>query len=119
MATSRIESQFGAAKDLGSTYTAIGSAVASNHAWNLLLNVTSLLTTVVKFRAYIADTSWSSGAPSGSTKTAAIVFDYPVAPGDVVQISGVVLAATQKLVVYADTSSGLDVIASGVDITLT
>lgn len=117
MAT-RIETQFGVAKDLDATYTQIGSAVASGHAWNLLLNVTNLLTSVVKLRAFIADTTWSTGAPSGSTKVAAIAFDAPVAAGDVLQISGVVLAATQKLVVWSDTTDGLDVIASGVDVTL-
>lgn len=116
--SSRIETQFGTVKDLGTTYTIVGSAVASGHDLNLLLNVTNLLTSVVKIRVYIADTSWSSGAPSGSTKVAAIANDLPIAVGDVVQISGIILTATQKLVVYSDTASGVDVIASGVDITL-
>jgi len=117
MAT-RIETQFGTAKDLGATYTLVGSAVTSGHDVNLLINVTNLLTTVVKLRAYIADTSWSSGAPSGSTKVAAIAFDLPIAVGDVVQISGIVLTATQKLVCYSDTAAGLDIVACGVDVTL-
>lgn len=116
--TTRIETQFGAVKDLGTTYTLCGSAVSTGHEYNLHLNVTNLLTSVVKVRAYIADTSWGSGAPSGSTKVAALAFDMPVAVGQTIQITGIVLTAAQKLVVRSDTTAGLDVVASGVDITL-
>ena len=116
--SSRIETHFGTTKDLGTTYTQIGSGIASGHLLNLHLNVTNLLTSVVKLRAYIADTSWSSGEPTGSTKVASIAFDVPVAAGETLQITGVILAATHELVVRSDTASGLDVVASGVDITL-
>jgi len=116
MAT-RIESQFGFTTATTS-YVQVGSDVASGHAWNLLLNVTNIVSTVVKLQAFVVDTSWTTGLPTGGAKVAAIAFDLPIAVGDVVQISGIVLAATQGLVVYSDTASGLDVIACGVDVTL-
>lgn len=112
----RTETRFGATNALGTTYTSLGTVPAST-TWNVLLNATNRLTSVVKLRAYIADTSWASGEPTGSTLIAAIAYDYPLGPGDVIQISGVVLAATNKLIVWADTGSALDVIASGVAIT--
>ena len=117
--SSRIETQFGTVKDLGTTYTQVGSAVASGHEYNLHLNVTNVSASAVTgFRAYIADTSWSSGEPTGSTKVAAIVFDMPLAVGQTVQITGIVLTATQELVVRSSAATSVDVIASGVDITL-
>lgn len=115
--SSRIEAQFGAVKDLSTTYTQVGSAVASGHLHNVHLNVTNSAATARTFRAFIADTSWSSGEPTGSTKFAAICFDLPIAVGQLVQITGVILSATQELVVWSS-GAGIDVIASGVDITL-
>lgn len=111
----RTESRFGATTALGTTYTSLGAVPAAT-TWNVLLNVTNRLTSSVKLRAYIADTSWSSGEPTGGTLVAAIAYDTVISPGAVLQISGIVLATTNKLVVWADTGSALDIIASGVAI---
>lgn len=112
----RTEDRFGATSALGTTYTSLGTVPAST-VWNVHLNVTNRLTSTVKLRAYIADTSWASGEPTGATLVAAIAYDTPISPGAVFQVTGIVLEATNKLVVYADTGSALDVIASGVAIT--
>lgn len=115
MAT-RTEDRFGEATGLGTTYTLLGTVPAST-TWNLLLNITNLTAAVVLFRAYIADTSWSSGEPTGGTRKVSIAYDLPIVVGDVVQISGFVMKTTEKLVVRADTAASLGVSASGVAIT--
>lgn len=115
MAT-RTETRFGQVTALGSTYTNIATIAASTTA-NILLNITNRTASQVNFRAYVADTSWSSGEPTGGTIKAAIAYDMPIAAGDVVQISGVTMLTTEKLVVYSGTASALDILASGVAIT--
>jgi len=66
MAT-RVEERFGVANSVGQSYVIVGSQVAVSTVWNLILHFANLLTSTVKVRAYIADTSWSSGAPAGGT----------------------------------------------------
>ena len=116
MAT-RTETRFGEIASLGVTYTIVGSAVASATTWNLLLAVTNRTGANANLRAYIADTSWSSGEPTGGTLKAAIAYDLPIAAGDVVQLSGYVLNATEKLVVRSSVAASLDVTAQGIAIT--
>jgi hypothetical protein len=113
----RDEEHFGAAVALGATYTNIGTVPGSTK-WNVLLNVTNRLTKAVKFRAYVADTSWTSGEPTGGTLKFAITVDEIINPGDPPrQISGIIMEATEELVVYCDTASALDVSAQGIAIT--
>ena len=114
----RDEEQFGTVKDLDSTYTLLGE-VPTGHRWNVYLQAVNLLDTVVKIRAFIADNSWSSAEPSGSTKVVAIAYDTDVgSEGGIFFESGIVMLAGQKLVVWSDTTNGLDVIACGMDLTL-
>jgi len=111
----RIETRFGVATALGMTYTSLGTVPALT-TWNLLLNVTNRTVNTVAFRAYVADTSWSSGEPTGGTIKASIAYDYSVSGGAIFQVTGIVMNATEKLIVYSGTASALDVIASGVAI---
>jgi hypothetical protein len=112
----RAESSFGAVSALGATYTLLAT-VPSATTWNLHLHIANRLASTVKLRAYIADTTWASGEPTGSTLVAAIAYDLAIDANEVLQITGIVLTATDELVVYADTASSLDIIASGVAIT--
>lgn len=116
MATLRTEARFGAANNLGTTYVNIGTVPALT-VWNVLLNVANRLTVAALFRAYIADASWTTGEPTGSTLKAAIAFDVKIKAGEVKQISGAVMYATEQIVVRSDVVGSLDVIASGVAIT--
>lgn len=114
MAT-RTESRFGDQTALGTTYTSMFT-VTTSHTYNLHINITNRTGSSVNFRAYIADNSWSSGEPTGGTLKSAIAYDLPIAAGDVVQISGIVLLSGEKLVVRSGTASALDISANGVDI---
>lgn len=113
----RLEDRFGELTALGTSYTIVGGAVPSSTTWNLLVNITNRLTSTVKVRLYIADASWSSGEPTGGTLKAAIAYDLPIAAGDVVQISGIVMKTTEKLIARSDTADALDITAQGVAIT--
>lgn len=115
--TTRLEDRFGEITALGVTYTIVGAAVPASTSWNLLVNVTNRITTVSNLRLYIADTSWSSTEPTGGTLKAAIAYDMPINPGDVVQISGIVMKTTEKLVARASVAASLDITAQGVAIT--
>lgn len=112
----RAETRFGQVSSLGTTYTNIGT-VPSSTTWNVLLNVTNRSTSGANLRAYIADTSWTTGEPTAGTLKAALAYDRLIAPGEVFQVSGIVMNATEKLIVYSGTASALDIIASGVSIT--
>lgn len=114
MAT-RTETRFGETTALGTTYTNIGT-VPSATVWNVLLNITNRTTALAKVRVYIADTSWSTGEPTGGTLKAAVAYDSNVYPGDIIQIPGFVMNATEKLIVRSDTASSLDITANGVAI---
>lgn len=115
MAT-RTEDRFGETTGLGTTYTLLGTVPAST-TWNLLVNVTNRTAGVVKLRLYVADTSWTTGEPTGGTLKAAIAYDTPIAVGDVWYDSGVVMKTTEKLVARSDTAASLDILVSGVAIT--
>jgi hypothetical protein len=115
MAT-RTEDRFGETTALGTTYTNIGT-VPSSTTWNILLNVTNRTTSPVLLRAYIADTSWASGEPTGGTLKAAIAYDLSISAGEVLQITGIILKTTEKLIVRSNTASSLDITANGVAIT--
>lgn len=112
--TTRLEARLGAVKNLGSTYTSVGQ-VASAHTFVLHLHVTNLLTSTVKLRAFVVSSGWSTGEPT-TDKVAALAFDEPLVGGQVHQITGIVMQATEKLVVWSDTTAGLDILASGNDV---
>ena len=114
--TTRTEDRFGELTALGTAYTIVGAAVPASTTWNTLINITNRTTGTAKLRLYIADTSWTTGEPTGSTLKAAIAYGYPILAGDVVQISGVILKTTEKLIAYSDTASSLDITANGVSI---
>lgn len=116
MAT-RTEDRFGELTSLGTAYTIVGAAVPASTTWNTLINITNRTTGTANLRLYIADTSWSSGEPASTTLKAAIAYDYPILAGDVVQISGIILKTTEKLVAYSSVASALDITANGVAIT--
>lgn len=112
----RAESSFGAVSALGTSYTLLAT-VPSATTWNLHLHIANRVSTTVKVRVFIADTSWTSGEPTGGTLVAAIAYDLAINSGEIVQITGIVMTATDELVVYSDTASSVDIIASGVAIT--
>ncbi len=115
MAT-RTEKRFGEVSSLDTTYTAIGTVPAGS-IWNILLNVTNrTASSTVKLRAYVAGTGWTTGEPTGGTLKAAIAYDTIITPGDVTQITGIVMNAGERIVVRSDTASSLDVIAAGVEV---
>lgn len=116
MAT-RLEDRFGELTALGTTYTIVGAAVPASTKWNVLINITNRTATVAYLRLYIADTSWSTGEPTGGTLKAAIAYDFPIGVGDVAQISGIILKTTEKLIAYSSLASALDITANGVAIT--
>lgn len=114
--TTRLEDRFGEITSLGTSYTNIGT-VPSLTTWNVLVNVTNRTAAVANFRMYVADTSWSTGEPTGGTLKAAIAYDMPIAAGETVQISGFIMKTTEKLIVRSSTATSLDVTANGVAIT--
>lgn len=114
--TTRLEDRFGEVTGLGTTYTNLGTVPAST-MWNTLFNITNRAATPAKLRLYIADTSWTTGEPTGGTLKAALAHDMQVSPGDVVQITGVIAKANEKLIARSDTASSLDITVSGVAIT--
>lgn len=116
MANLRTETQLGVTTSLGTTYTLLYTVPAATTT-NLLLNVTNRTAASAKLRAYVADTSWAAGEPTAGTLKAAIAYDLAIPAGAVVQISGIVMATTNELVVRSDVASSLDIIASGVVIT--
>lgn len=113
MAT-RIEKRFGQTTALGTTYTNLGSP--SGVTWNILANITNRSSSVAYLQLFIADTSWSSGEPTGGTLKAAIAYNMPIAVGDVVQISGFVVLTTEKVIAYSSVASALDITLNGVEI---
>lgn len=115
MAT-RSEARLGATSSLGTTYTSLGTVPADN--FNLLLQVANRTGASANLRAYIAANSWTTGEPTGADLVAAIAYDMPIAAGAVVQISGYILDAGEKLIVHSSEAAALDVIASGVQIVL-
>lgn len=115
MAT-RTEKRFGETTALGTTYTLLGT-VPSATTWNVLLTVCNRTAAGALLRVYVADTSWSSGEPTGGTLKWAVCYDLPISPGEVVKISGFIMNATEELVVRSDTASSLDVAAQGIEIT--
>ena len=111
---SRTETRFGVATSLGATYTSLGTVPAST-TWNVLLNITNRTSGAVNCRIYIASSSWTTGEPTGGNYiVAAIAYDHSIAPGEIYQVSGFVMNATEKLIVYSGTASALDIVASGV-----
>jgi hypothetical protein len=116
MAT-RTETRFGEVTSLGTTYVICGAAVPSATVWNVLLVVTNRTGASANLRAYIADTSWSSGEPTAGTLKVAVAYDLTISAGAVVEISGFVMNATEKLVVRSSVAASLDVSANGIAIT--
>lgn len=115
--TTRLEDRFGELTALGTTYTIVGAAVPSATKWNVLVNITNRAASASNLRLYIADTSWSSGEPTGGTLKAALAYDTPLAVGEVIQITGIILKTTEKLIARASVASSLDITANGVAIT--
>lgn len=113
----RTEDRFGELTALGTTYTIVGAAVPAVTTWNLLVNITNRTTGTSNLRLYIADTSWSTGEPTGGTLKVAIAYDLTIAAGDVVQITGCIMKTTEKLVARASVASSLDIAANGLAIT--
>lgn len=113
--TTRLESRFGEAKAVGTTYTNVFT-VTSSHTYNTLIHIANLTAGDVKVRAYIATNSWSSGEPTGSTLKATIMYDATLAANEFIDQTGLIFLTGEKFVVYCDTASGVDVSAHGVDI---
>src|SRR6266508_4174503 len=107
MAT-RTEDRLGVSKGVGTTYTNVATVAAST-TWNLILHAVNKTTGQVKFRAFVADNSWSSGEPTGGTLQYSVCYDLPIDPGQALQITGVVALATEILGVRCDTASAVDV----------
>ena len=116
MAT-RTEKRFGESTGLGTSYTQIGPDVPASTTWITHINVTNrTASTTAKLRLYIADTSWTTGEPTGGTLKVAVAYDMPIAAGEVIQISGVVVQTTEQVVARSDTASALDIALSGVEV---
>ena len=115
--TTRLEDRFGELTALGTTYTIIGGAVPASTTWNTLVHATNRTASAVKLRLYIADTSWSSGEPTAGTLKVALAYDMDIIGGESVQITGIVVKTTEKLVARSDTASSVDISVSGIAIT--
>lgn len=116
MAT-RTEKRFGELTAVGTAYAIVGAAVPASTTWNMLVHVTNRTAAVASLRLYIADTSWSTGEPTGGTLKIALVYDYVVAPGEsVVVCSGIVVNTTEKIIARSSVNSSLDVSLHGVEI---
>lgn len=114
----RDENRFGEVTSIGTTYTIVGAAVPAATMWNTHIHLLNRHTsTTIKVRVFIADTSWTTGEPTGGTLKTALAYDTSLAPGEMIQITGVIMKTTEKLVVRSDTASSLDVAFSGVAIT--
>lgn len=117
MATQTVK-RFGETTSLGVTYTQIGPDVPASTTWNTHINITNrTASTTAKLRLYIADTSWTTGEPTGGTLKVALAYDMPIAAGETVQISGVVVLTTEQVVARSDTATSLDIALSGVEYT--
>ena len=115
--TTRLEDRFGEISGLGTTYTIVGAAVPASTKWNTLINLANRhASATIKVRLYIADTSWTTGEPTGGTLKAAIAYDLSLLPGTVEQITGIIMLTTEKLIARSDTASSLDISVSGVAI---
>ena len=111
------EDRFGEIASLGTTYTIVGAAVPSVTKWNVLVNVTNRTAAASLLRLYIADTSWTTGEPTGGTLKVALAYDRSIAAGAVVQITGIIMKTTEKLIARASVAASLDICANGVAIT--
>lgn len=106
----RTEARLGAVSGLDAAYVNVGTA---SDDFNLNVNVTNRTDATVELRLYIAPGSWSADEPTGAGAYA-IAYDLPIAAGDVVQISGVLMISGEKLIAHAGAADSLDIIASGV-----
>lgn len=104
--------RFGTAKAVGTTYTSLGAGT-SGKTYHLRLHMTNITTDDIAVRAYVADPTWASGEPAGSTLTYTIVKDVTIPPGMTLSLE-VFLSGTEDLVVRSDTASSLDAVAGGV-----
>lgn len=107
----RTETAFGYYKTLGTSHVQLGSDTTS--VANLHFNLVNRASTTAKFTAWAAASSWTSGEPTGSDEPA-LIWQLPIAPGEIVQVSGVMLAASKALVVVSDTATSIDVVVSAV-----
>lgn len=110
----RAEARLGAVAGVGASYTIVGPAAPT--VFNLNIHLTNVTGAAIKVRVFLADNSWTTGEPTGASLKARIAYDKSIAANELLQISGVIMLATEKLVVYSDTASSLDVIASGVQV---
>jgi hypothetical protein len=114
--TTRLEKRFGEGTSVGQTYVRIGPAVPGATTWVTHINLTNRTAGTIKVRLYIADTSWSTGEPTGGTLKTAICYDLPLLPGGDQQILGVVLLTTEQFIARSDTATSLDIALSGVEV---
>lgn len=112
----RVETRFGAAT-VGTTYTSLGT-VGTGKRWNVSLSMANRTAAAVTVQVFIAASGWSSGEPTGATLVSAVFYDFSIGANAVVEKSGFVLNAGEKLVVRAGTAASVDMTASGVEITL-
>lgn len=109
--------RFGANTSVGTTYVICGAAVPTATVWNVILTAVNRSASTITIRGFVADTSWSSGEPTGGTLKAAFWYDTPLTPGQVTQVSFIVMNATEKIVLRSSLASSLDVIAAGIAVT--
>lgn len=107
---------FGQAVNLGTTHTNLGTVPAST-TWRILFNIVNVSSSVAYVSIYRADTSWSSGEPTGGTLKVRWAYNVPVAVGDVIQLTGLIALTTEKIIVVSSAANSLDVSAQGVAVT--
>lgn len=112
----RTEDRLGVAKAVGTSYTNLGTVAAST-TWNLTLQAVNKTSGAVVIRAFVADSSWSTGEPTGSTLQYAICYDFTLEAGQTVQFGPEILLTGEKLIVRSDTASAVDFVGMGVKIT--
>src|SRR3989304_2080665 len=98
----RLETQLGPAANvnpIGTTYTNLYTSTAATT--NILVHMTNTSAQAQLVRLFIADSSWTSGLPAGTTLIAAIVFDASIGVGNSLQVSGIIMVSGQKLIARA------------------
>jgi hypothetical protein len=98
----------GAVTKQGTTYTSLGQVPAATTDV-ALISVTNRTANPVKFRGYVADTSWAAGEPVTTTIISAYAYDMVLAAGQTWQVSYIIGNAGDRWVVYSDTAAALDI----------
>lgn len=106
--------EVGNAKAVGTTYVLVGAGTSGRKV-QAMAHVANLTASAVNLRLYIADTSWSSGEPTGGTLVDTLAYDVSIPANGVAGVGPFHIAGTNEVVVRAGTAASLDVHVFGVE----